>query len=872
MDWETSKENFVPSRIGRNPTLQSDSELVLQFEKEVTDPTIEDPLDSWIRYINFVNSTATDNKQFIKLLERVTESLQDIKVYQNDRRFIVLWVQYADYCPDAKDVFKYMYNKGIGLDLSLFWEAYSLICENRREYSLVHSLYQEGIKRCAHPLQRLTKKYAEFQVRVPNLPANEPVSSLSLVKDSSMMRSSQKTTKLSGENFEIFEDNVDEENEPKSSFPRPNWSKLGTLEERSKENIKLKSKWTAAGTLPQKQIPKIAQNFQIYQDATENSAPKPNKTDQKSDEVMSFDLSLLYTSGGEEFCFEELRAKLPKYQPITPLVEPVVYTNLQTSLADLDLDFEALSPSPIKTESKPIINDLTSPLFFEPLSISKPKEKKQKAPSPTLNTKAVLSELYQMMSSPILTVKQKSKPKSSLFNLSELDDVPASRDDNNLEFQIFEEPTVNVSKKPAAKPALRSVDPVLRTVERVVPALREPVKTLEQLDFIDKENENDGFLKTSTVALQERHIVKANEPVVINVTSKPSVAELSSFVEKHLSTRPDFVTISKEMPHLSAGQAITVGHRTIEITSLLGSGVFADVFEVSVRVDEENSCVPAVEWEDGSTVAMKVGRTLSPIEYYCLVHLCENLPPNIAQKVIAPLLFIQFTKSSGFLFSELLTMGTLQTLVNKVRANSEVLDETLILFFASEMLFVTQQIQAQGIIHCDIKPDNWLLALDSDVLGGPVWNRQRSDGWEAYGLVLVDFGSAIPLNYYKSKLNCERVSCRGSVCASSFIHPKISRDEPWSFEVDWFALAGCLHVLLFGEYMQIIEDGGKIRIRNAFKRYWQKQLWTEVFDNLMNNNQDGLAIALQLIDTELASRSKKICALSDRLVDKFIYQ
>ncbi|OAA62610.1 checkpoint protein kinase [Niveomyces insectorum RCEF 264] len=83
--------------------------------------------------------------------------------------------------------------------------------------------------------------------------------------------------------------------------------------------------------------------------------------------------------------------------------------------------------------------------------------------------------------------------------------------------------------------------------------------------------------------------------------------------------------------------------------------------------------------------------------------------------------------------------------------------------------------------------------------------------------------------------------------------------RPWTWQIDYHGLAGALHCLLFGKYMETVRcdqtlggGGGAIgglglgmataergpikryRIRETLKRYWQTDIWAEAFDLLLN--------------------------------------
>ncbi|KAL0249058.1 hypothetical protein GEMRC1_004292 [Eukaryota sp. GEM-RC1] len=736
--WEDSKENMAPLRTGRNPVLTDSQDSFEHFEAEISSTSLDDPLEPWLRYINWVKNTHSDRPDILtQLLERVTNQLQHLQMYSNDKRYIMLWIQYADQCPDPVDIFAYMYSNEIGLDLALYWEAYALVCEQKSQHSKVHSVYQEGIKRKAHPVARLSKKYSEYQIRHP-----EPIKSRSipLGRDQSAPPSQSIVTSSFGADFEVFQD--DEEDTGSAAFPKPYWRELASIETRTRENINVKQKWSEVGPLPQKRISKKVQKFQIYSD---DQVSKPSKKSKSTTEVLSFDISNLYSAEGEEFCFEELRSKCPRYFIVEPEEEEEV---------------------PMEEENHYVsdLESVTSLMSGSDYHVS----------SPTVNTKVAMSDVLKMFSSPIIS--KKTEKKSSLFNSDFEPPILDSKTNSN--FEIFEEHTVNF----------------------------EPPK-------LDRSQSNSN----------QNIVVDEENSLVVGVNYPKEIEFQVMKAQNYLINRPDYDDLSDRLPRISIDNDYDLGDRSIMVRSILGSGVFATVYDVIVENFTSDS--PS-EWEQDSVVAMKAGKELSPLEFYIMVVLSSRLEPCTCPKILAPLHFTKFS-NGGVLFSEQHVQGTLQGVVNKLRTKGEALDETLILYFASEMMHVLSKVQEVGVIHGDLKPDNWLMALNSEDLTCAEFTTERDNNWDSFGLVLADFGSSIDTTMYP-----KNTFFKGTICASCFANPRVSEGCEWKYDVDWFALAGCIYVMLFGEYMEVVERDGQYVIKKPFKRYWQKlcgQLFFKIY-------------------------------------------
>ena len=72
---------------------------------------------------------------------------------------------------------------------------------------------------------------------------------------------------------------------------------------------------------------------------------------------------------------------------------------------------------------------------------------------------------------------------------------------------------------------------------------------------------------------------------------------------------------------------------------------------------------------------------------------------------------------------------------------------------------------------------------------------------------------------------------------------ELREGKPWTYQTDYFGLAGIIYCMLYGKYIeassvtQAPETDGPPRYKLAtpFKRYWQGDLWTRLFDMLLNS-------------------------------------
>ncbi|GFH23304.1 BUB1 N-terminal domain-containing protein [Haematococcus lacustris] len=173
--WELAKENCVPVRSGRNKAalseLQADpadttAKLALQLKRkelwqEVCDYKGNDPLEPWQRFIKWTQEHKAGNKADLqKLYEQCTSALLKLPRYNDDIRFLRIWIQYADCLPDPNDVFLFLKDKGLGLQFALFHEAYATFFELRGNCSAADAASQ-ATGASAAKAQRIQRRIQE---------------------------------------------------------------------------------------------------------------------------------------------------------------------------------------------------------------------------------------------------------------------------------------------------------------------------------------------------------------------------------------------------------------------------------------------------------------------------------------------------------------------------------------------------------------------------------------------------------------------------------------------------------------------------------------------------------------------------------------
>eukprot|EP00978_Attheya_sp_CCMP212_P038913 scaffold197559_cov51-Attheya_sp.AAC.1 len=177
---------------------------------------------------------------------------------------------------------------------------------------------------------------------------------------------------------------------------------------------------------------------------------------------------------------------------------------------------------------------------------------------------------------------------------------------------------------------------------------------------------------------------------------------------------------------------------------------------------------------------------------------------------------------------------TLVDLVNAHRiGGGGPVPELVAMHYATRMLMHLESLHGQGkILHCDVKPDNWVL------MASAVANELGDDSLiEGAELMLVDFGRAVDLTAAADG-QCDPLDLElyGNAAGEDMACVAMREERGWGCDIDTYGLCASVHILLYGIHMEVEKDTTTQRWRphKPFRRYWQKQLWGELFDTLLN--------------------------------------
>ncbi|RAL59646.1 hypothetical protein DID88_000279 [Monilinia fructigena] len=251
----------------------------------------------------------------------------------------------------------------------------------------------------------------------------------------------------------------------------------------------------------------------------------------------------------------------------------------------------------------------------------------------------------------------------------------------------------------------------------------------------------------------------------------------------------------------------------------LGAGAFAPVFLLESSADDgeqDENEAPAVmgkgafdHFNRKSLEALKMEDPPSAWEFYIMRQAKRRLGVSRPAESIIDVYEMHLYKDECYLIEEYRDQGTLLDIINISRADAKspggVMDEILVMFFTIELFRTIEALHSKGILHGDLKADNCLVrfdALSDDDVWSPKYRRDGSGCWNKKGISLIDFGRGIDMKCFKPDVQFIADWKTGP--------QRLCRNErelrPWTYQIDYHGLAGIIHSMLFGKYIDTIAE------------------------------------------------------------------
>ncbi|GES85253.1 hypothetical protein RCL_jg18070.t1 [Rhizophagus clarus] len=499
-----------------------------------------------------------------------------------------------------------------------------------------------------------------------------------------------------------------------------------------------------------------------------------------------------YDENGEEISFEEKRAKILGY----------LESNYSENIKEIE---EKLGKEENNVTEYSISIHETSPL---PSYI----EKIEKKPSPTICTRAALSDIIEMFTftQPLKDIQNndddgKKTLNSTVCQTTQCDHHQTPSKTNGCKVND-QESDVNSS----------SLDLINRENKAKFFDPMTPIQETSQVDYESNMLEPPAFPKLSNPC-------NPIDPKVIEqilAALQPPLNHYKGFYDARKQDCNNGSKIEKiarcwdtqgrqcAINPVNIEEPIIFFNDSFLIRQKIGEGGFGKVYLV---LDTKDYAVN--QNEKKSLRALKNEIPSSALEFYIIRKLHERTNPPTVDSIIS-VHSLYCYKNESYMVMEFGHQGTILDAVNQAKRENTQLDELLVFFFTVELLKTIESIHEAGIIHGDIKVDNCLLRLEPVEEWDKQYDPSGANGWSKKGIKLIDFGRSIDVTLFPDDMK--------------FIAEWVTDDQDC---VEMREVLVETNTFMSGPATMAVKRYKPIL---SFKRYWQGELWQKLFDLLLN--------------------------------------
>ncbi|XP_017129724.1 uncharacterized protein LOC108147594 [Drosophila elegans] len=295
----------------------------------------------------------------------------------------------------------------------------------------------------------------------------------------------------------------------------------------------------------------------------------------------------------------------------------------------------------------------------------------------------------------------------------------------------------------------------------------------------------------------------------------------------------DFSMYIEKLPHchlvghvkrLHPNSQLEVLNEKFEVSKMIGKGAYGSVYK-------------GRHLKSGKKVALKQELPTNYWEFYICLEVHSRLTSEQMIPAYAQIDYALVGNNSSVYISEFSEYGSLIGVCNKVKSvTNRNLDEYVVMHLSCQMLDIVDHLHAMGIIHADIKPDNFLLM------------RPLCADPNELSLQLIDFGVSIDMKLFPNNQTFNYVHQD-----NLFKCIEMRTQRPWTFQLDLYGLVSVMHALLFGRYMEVAQRASTSvwMPKTTVPRYFQRQMWENIFRTLLNVRDCRTMPNLQQLRTQL---------------------
>ncbi|CAF1643414.1 unnamed protein product [Adineta ricciae] len=265
-------------------------------------------------------------------------------------------------------------------------------------------------------------------------------------------------------------------------------------------------------------------------------------------------------------------------------------------------------------------------------------------------------------------------------------------------------------------------------------------------------------------------------------------------------------------------EKVTLGGTTYEFGKKLGEGAYGYVITARLASDPK------------TTYACKIQHPSTVWEFYILSELARRTIRkagqfDLNQRIPTVYRLIEYNDYSVMFMQR--APQTLLDFANYHISRDRYVPLCYQLYYSIEMLRIFDYMHRLRIIHCDVKPDNFM------VLHCPTAFSTRKDSCGPIpSLMLIDFNRSIDLKLFDNGTAFVTCVPKKELACVEMLH-----NRPWIFQHDLFGMVYSIHVLVFLNYMTVCEDeqqqDGSMTTKAKFSKRTH-DIWKEFFHEFLN--------------------------------------
>ncbi|XP_046394845.1 uncharacterized protein LOC124162375 isoform X2 [Ischnura elegans] len=305
----------------------------------------------------------------------------------------------------------------------------------------------------------------------------------------------------------------------------------------------------------------------------------------------------------------------------------------------------------------------------------------------------------------------------------------------------------------------------------------------------------------------------------MNIALDPfEASQIQQFLDQlpvPVSSRIGFYCVPQKLPVIKTNSDFNLrkeardGGHLLKTLKVIGQGSYAKIYKGY-----------SAKWK--KMVALKVQKPACPWEFYISNEINSRVTDHLMKNSFMNVKEASIFNDGSVLISDYMEHGTLLDIINLFKIRRIRFPESLSVYFTIEVLRIINLLHSCKIIHADIKPDNFLLRRLPQV----------NEDFASFGqtvLQLIDLGRCIDMSLYPEN------TCFNTVFRKSYFQciEMRSRKE-WSYQVDMFHIASLVHVMIFGDFMDVVCKDGVWNPTKKVPRNLNQDLWNWFFNTMLN--------------------------------------